>query len=126
MVAAYCVRSSVASQKEMMLDRLALLSGQIGGTLHLSGDYPAWEYRKDSPLRQVMEGVFREQYGHAPKVEAIHAGLECGLLSGKMPGLDCVSIGPDLTKIHTAQERMSISSVQRVWTFLLEVLKRCR
>lgn len=125
-VAAYCVRSSVASQKEMMLDRLALLSGQIGGTLHLSGDYPAWEYRKDSPLRQVMEGVFREQYGHAPKVEAIHAGLECGLLSGKMPGLDCVSIGPDLTKIHTAQERMSISSVQRVWTFLLEVLKRCR
>ena len=70
--------------------------------------------------------VFREQYGHDPRIEAIHAGVECGLLCGKLPGLDCVSIGPDLTEIHTPRERMSISSVQRVWAFVLEVLRRSK
>ena len=73
-----------------------------------------------------MTEVFREQYGREPKIEAIHAGVECGLLCGKLPGLDCVSIGPDLLEIHTPRERMSISSVQRVWAFVLEVLKRSK
>ena len=73
-----------------------------------------------------MVEVFRDQYGREPRIEAIHAGVECGLLSGKMPGLDCVSVGPDLTEIHTPRERMSISSVQRVWAFVVEVLKRSR
>ena len=73
-----------------------------------------------------MVEVFRDQYGREPRIEAIHAGVECGLLSGKMPGLDCVSIGPDLTEIHTPRERMSISSVRRVWTFVVEVLRRSR
>ena len=66
--------------------------------------------------------VFEKQYGRAPVVETIHAGLECGLLSEKMPGLDAVSIGPDLVDIHSARERMSIASMQRTWAFLLEVL----
>ena len=70
--------------------------------------------------------VFREQYGHDPKVEAIHAGVECGLFAGKLPGLDCVSFGPDLTEIHTCRERMHIASVQRVWRYTLEVLRRCK
>ena len=61
-----------------------------------------------------------------PKVEAIHAGLECGYFADKIPGLDCVSFGPDLLDIHTPRERMRISSVQRVWRYLLEVLKRAR
>ena len=73
-----------------------------------------------------MVEVFRDQYGKDPKIEAIHAGLECGIFAGKMPGLDCVSLGPDLLEIHTPRERMSISSVQRVWNFLLEVLKRSK
>ena len=97
-----------------------------GGRTQYSGDYPAWEYKEDSLLRDRMVQVFREQYGREPKVEAIHAGVECGLLAGKIPGLDCVSIGPDLLEIHTPRERMSISSVQRVWAFLLEVLRRSR
>ena len=122
--AAFCIRSSVASQKEMVNDRLRCLTEMLGGTVNISGDYPAWEYRPDSPLRERMLAVFREQYGHDPRIEAIHAGVECGLLCGKLPGLDCVSIGPDLTEIHTPRERMSISSVRRVWDFLLEVLKR--
>ena len=61
-------------------------------------------------------------YGKKPVLEAIHAGLECGILSGKISGLDCVSIGPDLQNVHTAEESMDIKSVGRVWNFLLEVL----
>ena len=124
--ACFSVRSSLGSQKEVLKDRLTCLTQALGGRSQYSGDYPAWEYKEDSPLRDRMVQVFREQYGRAPKVEAIHAGVECGLLAGKIPGLDCVSIGPDLLEIHTSRERMSISSVQRVWAFLLEVLKRSR
>ena len=102
------------------------LTQALGGRTQYFGDYPAWEYREESPLRDQMVQVFRERYGHEPKVEAIHAGVECGLLAGKIPGLDCVSIGPDLLEIHTPRERMSISSVQRVWVFLLEVLRRSK
>jgi len=119
----FCVRSSVESQKKMLNDRLRCLTEQLGGTVDVSGDYPAWAYRPDSPLRNRMVEVFRRQYGYDPKIEAIHAGVECGLFCGKLPGLDCVSIGPDLTEIHTPREKMSISSVQRVWNFVLEVLK---
>ena len=122
----FCVRSSVAAQKSMLHHRLRDLTEQLGGTIEVSGDYPAWEYRRESPLRQRMTEVFREQYGREPVIEAIHAGVECGILCGKLPGLDCVSIGPDLLEIHTPRERMRISSVQRVWAFVLEVLKRSK
>ena len=124
--ACFSVRSSLGSQKEALKDRLTCLTQALGGRSQYSGDYPAWEYKEDSLLRDRMVQVFREQYGRAPKVEAIHAGVECGLLAGKIPGLDCVSIGPDLLEIHTPRERMGISSVQRVWAFLLEVLKRSK
>ena len=124
--ASFCIRSSVDSEKEMLKDRLACLLAQLGGGVSFSGEYPGWAYRPDSPLRELMTEVYREQYGREPKVEAIHAGLECGLLAGKLPGLDCVSIGPDLLDIHTPREKMSISSVQRVWAFVCEVLKRSK
>ena len=124
--ASFCVRSSVDSQKEMLVDRLRCLAVQLGGTAAVSGDYPGWEYRQDSPLRNLMVEVFTQQYGHAPKVEAIHAGVECGLFAGKLPGLDCVSFGPDLTDIHTCRERLHISSVQRVWTMVVELLGRIK
>lgn len=124
MTATFCVRSSVSSQKEMLHSRLKRLAEQLGGELRVTGDYPAWEYRADSPLREKMVELFREQYGKEPQVEAIHAGLECGILAGKLPGLDCVSIGPDLTEIHTPRERMHIASVQRVWRFVTELVRR--
>ena len=120
------VRSSVASQKEMLTERLTVLTHQLGGTVEVFGDYPAWEYRAESPLRELMCEVYREQYGAEPKIEAIHAGLECGLLCEKLPGLDCVSIGPELLEIHTARERMSVESVGRVWRYVREVLRRSR
>ena len=70
-----------------------------------------------------MVEIFTKQYGKPPVVEAIHAGLECGLFSGKLPGLDCVSFGPDILEIHTPRERLPIDSVQRSWDYLLAVLK---
>lgn len=110
----------------MMQERLRLLTEALGGSISITGDYPAWEYRADSPLRDTMTEVYREQYGTEPKVEAIHAGLECGILSGKLPGLDCVSVGPNIAEIHTPRERLSISSTARSWRFLREVLRRLR
>mgnify|MGYP002519411361 CR=1 FL=1 len=122
LTASSAVRSSVASQKTMLLRRFAALAALLGAQMHITGDYPAWEYKRDSVLRDVMMRVFTAQYGHAPKIEAIHAGLECGLFAGKLPGLDCVSLGPDLLEIHTPRERMSVSSVQRTWQLLRAVL----
>lgn len=124
--ASFCVRSSVDSQREMLKDRLTCLMEELGGTVEFAGDYTGWQYREDSPLRDRMVEVFREQYGKEPKIEAIHAGLECGVFAGKLPGLDCVSIGPDLFEIHTPRERLSIFSVQRIWDFVVEVLKRSK
>lgn len=124
--ACFCVRSSVDSQKQMLVERLTCLTETLGGSVTVSGDYAAWEYRPDSPLREQLTQVFREQYGRDPKIEAIHAGVECGILAGKLPGLDAVSIGPDLTEIHTPRERMHIASVQRTWALVTEFLKRSR
>lgn len=120
------LRSSVDSQKEMLKRRLACLLAQLGGHVVFEVEYTGWQYQEHSPLRELMVQVYTEQYGEPPRVEAIHAGLECGLFAGKIPGLDCVSIGPNLLEIHTPRERMSISSVQRLWKFLVEVLKRSK
>ena len=122
----FSVRSSVATQKQMLLTRIRLLCEGLDGTATNTSSYPAWEYRRESPLRDVMVKVFAAQYGYEPKVEAIHAGLECGLLSGKLPGLDAVSFGPDLKDIHTPRERMSISSVARTWQYLTAVLRELK
>lgn len=118
------VRSSVNSEKKEMLSRMEALADMVGGSLVLSGDYPAWTYREDSPLRDLMIDVYQEQYGTRPLVEAMHAGVECGLFADKIPGLDCVSFGPDLKDIHTPQESMDVASVERTWKYLLEILNR--
>lgn len=122
----FSVRSSVASQKEMLKERLRRLTEQVGGHVEIWGDYPAWEYLPDSPLRERMAEVYRVQYGKEPVIETIHAGVECGILGEKLPGLDCVSFGPDLTDIHTPRERMHIASVRRTWALVREVLERSR
>lgn len=119
------VRSSVNAEKQQLIQQLAEICGKLGGSCEVMGEYPAWEYKAYSPLREIMTEVYLEQYGRKPAVEVIHAGLECGLLSGKLDGLDCVSFGPDIVDIHTTREKLSIPSVQRTWKLLLEVLKRC-
>ena len=121
--ATFSVRSSVNSEKQEVLDQLKALAEMLEGTYSQDGEYPAWEYRKESHLRDTMVRIYREMFGGEPKVEAIHAGLECGLFSQKLEGLDCVSIGPQMHDIHTTRERLEIASTERVWKFLLEVLK---
>lgn len=119
----FCVRSSVETEKQELGRRLRHCVEFLGGDCEESGDYPGWEYREHSVLRDTMVGVYERMYQKKPEIQAIHAGLECGILSGKLNGLDCVSIGPNLSDIHTPKERLSISSVQRIYHFLLEVLK---
>ena len=124
--ARFMVRSSVNSQKDETTERVAALTKALGGSIEIPASYSAWEYRPDSPLRDVTVEAFRAVYGEEPTIAALHAGLECGILSGKMPELDCISFGPDLTNIHTPRERLHIASTRRVWQLTLETLKRIR
>ena len=121
-----CVRSSVDSQKRMLVDRICCFAETLGARVEVQGDYAGWAFRPESPLRDLLVEVFTEQYGRQPKIEAVHAGLECGVLISKMPGLDCVSLGPDLTEIHTVREKLHIASVQRLWNLVTETLKRMK
>lgn len=125
-VLSYCVRSSIASRKQEMLDKITSLTELLSGYVTLTGDYPAWEYRQDSPLRDLMKDIFTEQYGREPVIQALHAGVECGLFAGKIPDLDCVSFGPDMKNIHTTNESMDVESVKRTWEYTLEILKRLK
>lgn len=122
LVLEYAVRSSVDQEREALCSQMKASAAQYGAEVTVRNAYPGWAYRADSALREHMCAVYEKLYGHAPKLEAIHAGLECGILAGKIPGLDCISIGPELNDVHTAQESMDIASVQRVWNYLLAVL----
>ena len=120
----FAVRSSVNQEKRDLLAKLRELAEFNGADYSEVGDYPAWEYKKDSRLRDTMIETYQQMYGKAPEVVAIHAGLECGILSDKLPGLDCVSIGPNMLDIHTSREKLEIASTRRTWEFLLEILKK--
>ncbi len=122
-IASYAVRSSVESAKYALIDRMAAVVELAGGEYSISGEYPGWKYRVDSPLREKMVALYRQMYGEEPKVEAIHAGLECGLLGSKIEDLDCVSFGPQMNDIHTTEETLSISSTARVWEYLVRLLE---
>lgn len=117
------VRSSVNSEKLELLEQLHKLADMFEADYKEDGAYPAWEYKKESRLRDVMVSTYKAMFDRDAKVEAIHAGLECGLFTEKLPGLDCVSIGPQMYDIHTSRERLEIGSTQRTWEFLLAVLK---
>ena len=117
------IRSSVNSEKEALADRLAAAAQAHGAHIAFHGAYPAWEYRADSPLRDRVSACFAAMFGYAPKVEVIHAGLECGLLSEKLPGLDAVSMGPEILDIHTTRERLNLASAERTWQLVCRVLR---
>ena len=117
------VRSSVEAAGAALSDKICYLTEFLGGEYTVQGAYPAWEYRKDSPLRDQMVEVYEEMYGEKPNVVAIHAGLECGLFYKKIEGLDCVSLGPNMKDIHTSEEVLYIASTERVWKYLVKVLE---
>lgn len=119
----FSVRSSVESAKNALIQKIAAVAGLAGATYKVRGDYPGWKYRVNSPLRDKMVALYEKMYGQTPKVEAIHAGLECGLLGSKISDLDCVSFGPQMSDIHTTEETLSISSTKRVWEYLVALLE---
>ena len=119
----FAVRSSVNQEKLDLLEQLRQLAKMQECEYSETGSYPAWEYVRDSQLRDTMVRVYTGMFGKEPEVVAIHAGLECGILSDKLPGLECVSIGPQMHDIHTSRERLEIASTERTWNFLLETLR---
>ena len=125
-VSRFMVRSSVNSQAAETTEKVITLTKALGGQVDIPASYSAWQYRPDSHLRDVMVEAFRAVYNEEPKIAALHAGLECGILSGKMPELDCISFGPDLTNIHTPRERLHVASTERTWRLTLETLKRLK
>ena len=118
------IRSSVEEYLDELKDKVLKVCDNFNLMYDIEGRYPSWKYNKDSKLRDLMVTTYEDMYGCSPKIEAIHAGLECGIILSKMPKLDIVSTGPDILDIHTPKERLSISSVARTWDFILNILER--
>lgn len=120
------VRSSVTSRKEMLCSELEDIALIAGGSCDMHSDYPGWEFNPDSELLKLFKATFVDVYNREPVVMAMHAGLECGLFAEKIPGIDMISIGPDMWDVHTPQERISIKSIASTWEFLKSVLKNIK
>lgn len=120
------VRSAVNSKLEEMHEALCTFADMLGGTCTKENEYPAWMYKQDSKIRPLVIETYKEMFGEEPIVNTVHAGLECGLLSGKKPDLDCVSFGPEMIDIHSVNEKLDIASTQRMWAFTKELLKKCK
>lgn len=116
-------RSSVNQEKADLMNKLKGIAEEHGGTYKLTWQCPAWEFKKDSPLQVALISVYNDMYGEKPKMKKTHGILECGTLCAKLPGVDCVSIGPNMVDIHTSRERLDIASFKRTWDYILEVLK---
>ncbi|MDQ6421687.1 aminoacyl-histidine dipeptidase [Paenibacillus sp. LHD-117] len=119
-------RSSHRSQVDLVTQMMETLAQTVECAFRKDSYFPGWPYREASKLRPVFEDVYERQFGSPIEIKAIHAGLECGVLIEKMPDLDAVSYGPNLYEIHTPQEHLSISSVERTWAFLQDVLRELR
>lgn len=117
------LRSSVPTQKEKLVLKIEELAKFIGADFSKTSDYPAWVYEPNSPIRELAISVYEKMYGTAPAIKAIHAGLECGFISEKLPGIDMISFGPNIRGAHTPDENLSIRSTKNVWEFLVELLR---
>ena len=113
-----------AEELKDVLIRLCRLLDEQAFSYQVSGAYPAWKYQEHSRMREVSVAAYRELYREDPIVETIHAGLECGILQGKKPDLDSISMGPQMYDIHSCKERLDIASTQRTWELIKAILKR--
>ncbi|WP_128425748.1 aminoacyl-histidine dipeptidase [Gudongella oleilytica] len=118
------IRSSVKSLKDMLSRQMEIIAESLGANWSSSGEYPAWQYRKDSYIRDLFAQTYREISGKEMEIEAIHAGLECGLFYELLGNIDMVSLGPDMWGVHAPGERLSIDSVERTYNILVEVLSK--
>ena len=119
----FAVRSSVNEDKKNLIEKLKEISREYNCIYTQKGEYPAWEYTDNSKIRTTFIDAYKKLYKKEPKIEAIHAGLECGLLKEKIEGLDCISFGPQMHDIHTSREKLDIKSTERTFNLLKEVLK---
>lgn len=117
------VRSSNAEEKQKLIDELCNLADRLNISYVVSGVYDGWDYDPDSKLREILVSVYEEMFKTKPKLEAIHAGLECGVFASKIAGLDCISIGPDIMNIHSVNEYLPLDSAERTYNYLLKVLE---
>lgn len=122
----FFIRSNASTGKQLTVQKLLSFIGYLYGSVEFKADYPAWEYRTQSPLRDIMIKAYQDYYSDTPRIQAIHAGLECGILASKISDLDMVSFGPDIFNVHTPNESINIESVERSWYFFLRVLKMCK
>ncbi len=120
----FSVRSSFDSRREKINNKLISITNKYGGDFKIIGEYPGWELKEESKLQEIILKEYKKEYSKDVKVNAIHAGLECGIFVNKIPNLDAVSIGPNLFDVHTYNEKLSISSVDRTYKLLLNVLKQ--
>lgn len=120
------VRSSVKSLKEDIVNTSRIVAKTMGARFETRADYPDWQYNADSEIRKIFVKVYKDMYNKDPEIVAIHAGVECGLFKEKFGEIDMISFGPDLFDVHTPDEHMSISSVERSWDYLLGVLKEIK
>lgn len=120
----FAPRSSVVSLQEETKDVLKLLADTFGFSVEIAGQYPGWAFAETSPIRDVFCESYRELFKNELKIEAIHAGLECGLFSDAMPGLDAIAVGPTIRDCHTPDEHLPLDSFERFYILLTDVLKR--
>lgn len=122
----YEIRASFDSTREYLYQKIQILTELLGGTVRGFTDYPSWSFDPHSRLRKTASEVYQREFGEKIVTKAVHAGLECGCLMPKMPGLDAISIGPDAWGLHSPQERLSISSTDRVYWFVKKMLEEMR
>ena len=116
-------RSSSESSKKDLTNSLKSCFELSGFEVECSGSYPGWQPNVDSEILQILTPLYEKLFGEKAKVAACHAGLECGILGQNYPLMDMISFGPTIKGAHSPDERVSISSVQKFWKFLLEILK---
>lgn len=122
----YALRSNKKSALDFLSEMLCVFAGHNLCDAEFSGRYEPWEYNEKSSLREIYSKAFEEKFGHKPKVEAIHAGLECAVFSASIENLDCIAIGPDMFGVHTTEEKLSISSTKAMYELLCEVIGKIR
>ncbi|MFV0441869.1 MAG: aminoacyl-histidine dipeptidase [Lachnospirales bacterium] len=118
------LRSAVLSKKEAVKDMITLVYDTFGFESEFFGDYPAWEYKAESELRPFVAKAYEELFGTEPEFAAIHAGLECGLIIGKMPNLDIIATGATIVGAHTPEEKVSISSIDKAYKLIVNLLSK--
>lgn len=120
------IRSSVKSIKTSMVTQVTRIAELLGSTMIVDTDYPEWAYNPHSKVRKLFEETYQEKYGKEIEVIAVHAGIECGVFIEKLLGLDAVSIGPDMFKIHTPDEHLDIPSTINNWEYFIYTLERMK